>query len=229
MILKDCPWKLKYSREDGNLVSRFYIPALSCAIRYDRITGYFRAGSLAIASRGIEHLILNGGRMRLLVGCTLEEEEVHAIERGAELAEIIGKKADFTLPPAVDVTEQEALELLAWMVSRRMLEVKIGVPCDERTRKPVIGSAIFHEKTGIIEDKTGERLAFTGSINETVQGWLHNGETFSVFTTFGGSSGYVNEEEIAFQRYWNDQAGHTRIYDFPDAVEKCVATTTMAG
>lgn len=218
MILRDCPWKLKYSREDGNLVSKFYIPALSCAIRYDRITGYFRAGSLALAARGIEHLILNGGKMRLLVGCTLEEDEIKAIERGTEMAELIGRKADVALPASVDLTEHEALELLAWMISRRMLEVRIGVPCHEQSRKPVVGSAIFHEKTGIIEDKTGDRIAFSGSINETVQGWMHNGETFSVFTTFGGAAAYVDEEERSFQMYWNDQACRTRIYDFPDAL-----------
>jgi hypothetical protein len=82
MLLQDRAWKLKYSREDGDLVSRFWIPALSSAIRYDRTTGYFRAGSLALAARGIEHLALNHGKMRLLVGCTLEDAEVQAIERG---------------------------------------------------------------------------------------------------------------------------------------------------
>jgi hypothetical protein len=33
----------------------------------------------------IEHLIRNGGRMRLLVGCTLDRDEVAAIEQGYDL------------------------------------------------------------------------------------------------------------------------------------------------
>lgn len=219
MLLSDRPWKLKYSREDGDLVSRFYVPALSTAIRYDRTTGYFRAGSLALAARGIEHLALNNGTMRLLVGCTLDEAEVQAIERGTSMTDIIADKPDLALPETSGTNEREALELLAWMVGRRVLDVKVAVPCDERTRKPTTGSAIFHEKAGIIEDKTGDKLAFVGSINETVQGWMHNGETFHVYTSFGDAHRYVAEEEEAFERYWKDGATHTRVYDIPTALK----------
>lgn len=218
MLLKDRSWQIKYSREDDNLVSRFYVPALSTAIRYDRTTGYFRAGSLVLAARGLDHLVLNGGMMRLLVGCTLGQDEVDAIERGTEMADLISAKADFSLPETSDGIERDALELLAWMVGRRLLEIKVAVPCDEKTRRPTLGNAIFHEKSGIIEDKTGDRLAFVGSINETVQGWMHNSETFNVYTSYGPAVDYVEEEEKSFRRYWEDEASHTRIYDLPTAL-----------
>ena len=71
-MLRDRGWKLKYTPEDGDLVAGFYIPALLEAVRYDRLTGYFNAAALALAARGIEGLVRNGGRMRLLVGCTLD-------------------------------------------------------------------------------------------------------------------------------------------------------------
>src|SRR6059058_3059141 len=99
MLLSDRAWKLKYSREDGDLVRLFYVPALSTAIRYDRTTGYFKAGSLALAARGIEHLALNGGKMRLLVGCTLDPPEVEAIERGHSMAELLAAKLAMPTPP----------------------------------------------------------------------------------------------------------------------------------
>src|SRR4051812_31456479 len=82
-------WKPSYRQEDGNLIALFYVPALSCAVAYDRLTGYFSADALALASRGIGRLIANGGRMRLIVGCTLEEEEVRAIEQGYDLRAIV--------------------------------------------------------------------------------------------------------------------------------------------
>src|SRR5664279_3567425 len=72
-LLCDKEWKLKYPPDDGDLVALFYIPALECATRYDRLTGYFRARALALAARGIEGLVRNSGRMRLLVGCTLDQ------------------------------------------------------------------------------------------------------------------------------------------------------------
>ena len=82
-------WKLKYTPEDGDLVRLFYVPALEDARRYDRLTGYFNAGALALAARGIEGLIQNKGRMRLIVGCTLESPEIEAIERGEKLRDLV--------------------------------------------------------------------------------------------------------------------------------------------
>jgi hypothetical protein len=75
-LLPDFKWKLKYTPEDGNLVQLFYVPALKCANRYDRSTGFFSATALTLAARGIEGLVRNDGHMRLIVGCTLHEEEV---------------------------------------------------------------------------------------------------------------------------------------------------------
>lgn len=217
MLLSDRNWQIKYNREDGDLVSRFYVPVLSSAIRYDRTTGYFRAGSLALAARGLEHLILNGGKMRLLVGCTLGRDEVDAIERGMAMDDVFRRKTELSINDDVSVTEREALELLAWMVGRQILEVKLAVPCDEQ-RRPTQGNSIFHEKAGIVEDKTGDRLAFVGSINETVQGWMHNGETFHVFTSYGSTVAHVDAEEQSFLCYWEDRSKSSRIYDFPTAL-----------
>ena len=57
----------------------FYVAALQDSARYDRLTGYFDAGALALAARGVDGLVRNDGRMRLIVGCTLGQEEVDAI------------------------------------------------------------------------------------------------------------------------------------------------------
>ena len=90
-MLTDHAWKLKYTPEDGDLVKRFYLPALEDAARYDRLTGYFRASALALAARGIEGLVRNEGHMRLVVGCTLDQDEIKAIEKGEALREQVEK------------------------------------------------------------------------------------------------------------------------------------------
>lgn len=74
-LLRDTAWRLKYTPDDGDLVRLFYVPALRSATRYDRLTGYFSSRALALAARGIEGLVLNNGKMRLIVGCTLGEED----------------------------------------------------------------------------------------------------------------------------------------------------------
>src|ERR1035441_1694532 len=100
------------------------VPALECPVRYDRLTGYFQARALTLAARGIEGLVRNSGRMRLLVGCTLDQPEVDAIAKGAEcLAQVKAHLLANPLKPG-NQTEVEALELLAWMVATQILRSK---------------------------------------------------------------------------------------------------------
>ena len=91
-LLPAYSWKTSYRHEDGDLVALFYVPALSCAAQYDRMTGYFSADALCLAARGVERLIANGGRMRLIVGCTLDTDEIQAIEQGYDLREQVEQK-----------------------------------------------------------------------------------------------------------------------------------------
>ena len=218
-FLADHTWQAKYTPEDGDLVEQFYLPALACAIRYDRTTGYFSAAALTLAMRGLEGLIRHGAQMRLIVGCTLEEAEVAAITRGTQLRAAVEARLLATPLVAPDADTAQALELLAWMIATGALDVKVAVPCDAQ-RRPIPGDAIFHEKSGVIEDQAGNRLAFTGSINETVYGWKYNWESFHVFTTWGGTASHVDAEEASFGTLWAGQSHKALVLDVPQAVRE---------
>jgi len=126
--------------------------------------------------------VRNGGRMRLVVGCTLGEDEVEAIQQGQQLKLLVQQRLSaMPLEPDGDA-ERQALELLSWMIARGHLEMRVAVPCDAR-RQPVAATVIFHEKAGIVEDKAGHRLAFNGSVNETAQGWSANWESSTPLRT----------------------------------------------
>ena len=216
-MLRDRTWHLRYTPDDGDLVRLFYIPALQDAERYDRLTGYFNAGALALAARGIEGLVRNNGRMRLLVGCTLETGEIEAIERGEALREQVERRlAQLPLAPP-DAHAHGALELLAWMIGRRHLDVKVAVPCNS-DRVPVPDDAIFHEKAGIVEDRTGERIAWNGSLNETAAGWQRNWESIHVYTSWGPEPERVQNEEQNFARLWANRSPRLIVLDVPAAV-----------
>jgi len=218
-LLSENFWKTSYTSDDLDLVGGFYVPALRCAVRYDRATGYFSARALTLAARGVEGLLRNGGAMRLVVGCTLSEPEVEAIERGESLRDTI--EARFLQMPIVagSAAEEDALELVSWMVATHALEVKIAVPCDFK-RKPCVADGIFHDKAGIIEDKTGDRLAFNGSVNETVKGWQGNWERLTVFTDFGAGNDYVHDLEHDFQKLWSNELKRALVITVPEAIEK---------
>lgn len=218
--LPDCQWCLKYTPDDGDLVERFYLPALECAVRYDRSTGYFVAEALALAMRGAEGLVRNGGRMRLVVGCTLDQDEVAAIQKGeAALRDAVDRHLAARPLEPPDEAARNALELLAWMVGQGILEVKVAVPCDH-LRRPVAAGGIFHEKAGVIEDQAGNRLAFNGSINETWAGWKQNWESFTVFTSWTTTAPYVDQEEASFAKLWANQAKRALVLDVPEAARE---------
>ena len=109
-MLTDRTWKLKYTPDDGNLVQLFYVPALQDAVRYDRLTGYFSAGALALAARGIEGLVGNDGHMRLVVGCTLEQPQIAAIERGERLRDAVERHLSAVPLTPLDAVAAGALE-----------------------------------------------------------------------------------------------------------------------
>lgn len=217
-LITDYTWATKYDSDTLSLIKEFYEPALSCAVRYDRSSGFFSARILTLAVRGIEGLIRNHGIMRLVIGCTLKEEEVEAIARGEKLKEVVDRSlANFPLLPE-NIEEAEALELLSWMVAQGYLEVKLALPCSPE-RQPIPVQGIFHEKAGIIEDKAGNRLAFNGSVNETAFGWTGNWESFHVFTDWSGTKLHLEEEERGFAKLWTNQAKRCLVIDVPTAVK----------
>ena len=212
-------WRLRYTPEHGDLTASFYVPALRCAMYYDRTTGYFSASALSLAMRGIEGLVRNNGHMRLVVGCTLDPPEIEAIERGEELRDVVKNKLAGTPLTPPDQAAYDALELLAWLVAHGILEVKVAIPCDEHQR-PIHADGIFHEKAGIIQDAAGNRLVFVGSINETEAGWKRNWEKFHVFTSWGGDAARVEEEAAEFERIWQGHAPRLLTLDVPNAVRQ---------
>ena len=218
-MLRNRTWRIRYTPDDGDLVRLFYIPALQDALRYHRLTGYFNAGALALAARGIEGLVRNNGHMRLLVGCTLEADEIAAIERGEALRDQVERRlAQLPLSPP-DAEASGALELLAWMIGRGHLDVKVAVPCNAEGA-PVADGAIFHEKAGIVEDGAGDRIAWNGSLNETPAGWQRNWESVHVYTSWGSEPERVQTEEENFARLWANRSPRLAVLDVPSAVRQ---------
>ncbi|MFB3785975.1 MAG: DEAD/DEAH box helicase [bacterium] len=218
-LLTEIPWKTSYRHEDGDLVELFYVPALSRAVQYDRTTGFFSATALALAARGITRLIRNHGRMRLIVGCTLDDDEVQAIQAGYDLRQKIEENLLAVPLDPPDNQARHGLEALAWMIGRQYLDVKVAVPVDHEGR-PVVSRGIYHEKVGIIQDREGNRISFSGSINETQSGWIDNRESFHVHCSWESEweKQHVMDEVNAFACLWADRASRVKTFDFPEAV-----------
>ena len=221
MNLPELAWRTSYRNEDEDPVELFYNPALACAVHYDRMTGYFSADALALASRGIASLIANDGRTRLIVGCTLHRPEQEAIGEGYDMRALMEAQLLATNLTPPDEEAGRGIEMLAWMVAHGHLDVKVAVPVDPNGR-PAYAPGIYHEKVGIITDSEGNRLSFSGSINETAGGWVRNTESFHVHCGWlgGREALHVDDELNAFALLWDGEPRSVKVYEFPDAVKR---------
>jgi superfamily II DNA or RNA helicase len=219
--LPDFSFRIYYSPADKPLVN-FYIPALSASMRYDRSAGFFSSSALAAAAAGVARLIHNDGRMRLLVGAALHEEDVAAIQRGYDLRQRLSERMLDQFPDPEDALLRHRLEVLAWMVSREMLEIRVVLPCDAQGVPYAAGQTqdYFHAKTGIFTDGDGNQVAFSGSVNESATGWKHNYENFAVYFSWNETKAYLAQVVANFEALWNGKEHDWIAVEIPDAIKQ---------
>ena len=172
----------------------FYIPVLSRAVRYDRVSGYFTSAGLAAAAQGLATFLPDGGTMRLIVGAQLSEDDVEAITTTDQLDDSLCNAlsgSDILADDLSDIIEHRYREVLTWMVANGRCEIKVGLKRgpDGRPIPSSIDPNYFHHKLGVFTDSTGHRIAFSGSGNETWSGWVGNSESFSVVASWWGTGG----------------------------------------
>ncbi len=225
MSLREYPFRLSYTVADDPLHT-FYIPALSASIRYDRMAGFFSSGALAVAAAGVAHLIARGGQMRLLVGAQLLPEDVEAIRRGHDLREVVADRLTSALPDPerlADDLMRDRLAALAWMVATGALEIRVVLPTgSDRLPLPADeAQEYFHPKVGIFTDDRGDRVAFSGSVNESEAGWRHNYEHFFVFRSWTEEGRlYIAEVQARFERLWDGRETDWIALSVPEAVRQ---------
>lgn len=192
-----------------HLVDEFYNPVLAQAEKYYRIAGFFSSSALAIAAKGIEGLINNGGKMYLLISPELSEEDYRVIKEHGEVVEGISIFSDLDLDSAVN----ENLQALAWLLDCGRLEIKIVVGKQAQ-------NSLFHQKVGIVFDADNNIISFSGSINETAQAWLNNIEEFKVFRSWeAGQVEYVSSDLNKFLAFWKNQRSDIAdVYSIPESI-----------
>ncbi|MCL1599273.1 MAG: SNF2-related protein, partial [Actinomycetia bacterium] len=203
---------------------------LRLATNYDRLVGYWRSSSLVVAAAGLTHFLHNaqehGGRMRIIAGAGLTDQDIAAIDDGEPLDSVVVARLLEEPDTAEDVVTQQRLRLLAWMVKEGFLEIKIGVPLDPEGKPllPAEADRLFHTKFGILTDATGDRVVFEGSVNESAKGWQYNHEAFTVFPSWKPDIWdlYGQPWVDTFEQHWEtpDEIEGWEIFDFPEAVEK---------
>lgn len=207
-------------RMDEDLVNDFYIPVLSHAKKYDRISGYFTSTSLAIAARGISKFIEHNGHMRLICGNQLNQEDVDVINDAESLKDIVNESFLNDYFSIEDEIEKDYIKLLGWMIANNFLEIKIGF-----NMKNPSGSIdeLVHTKTGILYDDESEVIFFNGSVNETASGWGSNLEIITVDKSWeyvGVKENRIDPHIEDFEYCWNGEYPYMSVMNVPEASKR---------
>lgn len=222
MSFRDLYLKEGYNSFEEDLLDDFYVPVLSHAIEYDRLSGFFSSTALAVAAKGIYEFLRSNGHMRLVVGSRLSEDDVNAIVKGEKERETVLAEAwERELELFPDDVARSNVRALAWLVAHDRLDVRIASVLDE-DGLPVTGpatEALFHVKVGVLRDRDGNTITFSGSINETAAGWIRNYEEFKVFRDwFAGDRKCVTLDTERFERVWSGQYPYLQVEPVPEAV-----------
>ena len=166
-LFRELELKSSYRSDSDNIYCDFLEKCLKSSISYDRAVGYFTSDSLYLLLEGVENLIKNNGIMRVVTSPILSEKDVIAI-KNLNNKEVINLKIEKELKKFYSGEEEDITKIFSWLILKGILQIKIAY------QKNDIG--IYHEKFGIFRDIEGSKVAFSGSVNETIGGLSRNFE-----------------------------------------------------
>ena len=207
----------EYRNLKCDIIHDFYIPILSEAVVYKRAVGFFNSAALYEMATGLNQIVCNKGKIELIVSPRLTDEDIKSIQLGYQKREEIIENAllrEFSNPQTQ--TEKRKLNLLANLIADGIMDIKVAFKVNATS----VG--IFHEKIGIVADVYGNKVAFTGSMNETYSGLLQNYESIDVYCSWREEdSDRVSIKEYAFDNLWNNLDVAMEVIEFPKiAVER---------
>lgn len=231
--LRSYPWLYSYKTSSTlingrpvNMLHDFYIPALRLSVKYDRVAGYFRSTSLAAASQGFSAFVNRGGKMRLVVGADLEPADVAAILAGDKARLEARLNEELARPETWPEGVRNGVTLLAWMVAKGYLEIKVAFRLHMVTHEPVpfdsVDDGYVHEKWFIFYDEYGNRLYGSGTLNESKTALVLNAENIDVHCDWweGTDRRRVEDAVAAFEALWQGKVAHMPVMSIPEAVQR---------
>lgn len=215
-MFKDMKCKRMYRSDmNDNVALDFLVPLLENAKLYRRAVGYFSTTSLEMLSVGLAAMERNGGKIEVICSPKLSKEDIEAINLGYKTKEKAFVEAlDVSLTNPIDEFAKERLNIVATLVANGVLNFKIAFMEDDN------GINIYHEKFGIAYDEAGDRIAFSGSMNDSENGFENNFELITVFSDCNSAEQkeYVDEMESNFKRLLEDNTSKLKVIPFPKII-----------
>ena len=217
-----------YYRSGGdNLGSDFFKPCLEHCSAYNRAAGYFTSSALKTWASVLPGILNKEDvNISLIISPELSQNDLDALK----MVSNIQSKKDKTLQKIADNIVLDAilysdnpddqnlqLKLLASMIASGRLVLKFAFP------EHISNAGMYHEKIGMFEFPWGDRLAFTGSANETGSGHESNFESIQVFHSWiDGDKDRVENIGSELDSTWNDSINGLKVLSMSSDVLKKV-------
>lgn len=199
MRFSDLELKAKYDSDEESILECVHIPLLARAERYDRAVGYFSSDVLVSAAQGLDKFIHSEGKMRLIIGDPLSDDEFEAVMEGVSdpVRALSLQLADLLL-----ASTERNLKLLTYLVAKGLLEIKFAFT----------HQGMFHKKIGIFYQQN-QTVVFSGSANETLAGLSkYNSEEVSLFFSWRESFADYGQVEVDnFNALWSNNKKRVKV------------------
>lgn len=203
-----------YKTNKNDVVKEFYIPVLKQSVLYKRAVGFFSSTALIELSKGISGLVRNGGKIKFIVSPLLLSEDIDAINKGYEAREIVNNALVREFREPQNNSDAERLGWLSQLIATGILEIKVAFTPPQKV------SGMYHEKIGVLYDESGNKIAFTGSMNETINAFHNNYESIVVFNSLVDTDVQrVKDLENDFDSLWAGREKNITVLEFPKIVQ----------
>ncbi len=179
----DFPEDLEYSSDGEYLPIEFYLKTIQLCKRIDLKLGYFSSNAIRTLSLSFAIFIYNGGELRLITNHFLSKTDKNIFFEDSDLIKdelFIKSTIENDIEGLADIInegKQHFFDCLKYLHRHNKLEI---IPVKLKPDK------LAHYKQGILSD--GEhKIYFNGSCNFTYSGLIENGESLSIFRSWGNN------------------------------------------
>lgn len=200
-MLSDCHFLHSYT-SGYDEPKEFFTEALIESKNFDLGLGFFSSSGIRSLAYGFALFIANGGKMRIVINNILSPEDKSAIEKGQ--TEIIDSFEDRIITDIQKLTsvlskeDKQFFDCLSYLISIKRIEFVATLSTK---------GGLAHDKYGIFTDSKGNKVAFIGSANFSMNALELNGETITVFTS-PEDNARINEYQSLFDSSWKDDTPH---------------------
>lgn len=194
-----------YDGPGEEITDKLIITALSASNQFDRITSYFNINSLIECSTGLDFLLKNNGKFRLIIGIHDIPKELLIISDEEKIKvhiEEAKKRIYQDCKTLKDAFLSNRIKTLALLINSGFLDIKIAA---------LKSGGLFHNKR-LIFTNHGDSIVAVGSQNFTQSGMNKNSEELSVDKSWENP---LKTQKLIknFEDKWNNKDGNLFVYE----------------